>query len=116
MFESVTPHHLPLHRQRFQDVRRVPVDCCQERLGRSGGFAPALLPVAQRPHVHMEQGSELWLAQAELGVQLLDGERFDVEFPGGRSPAPGDLIHLRHALDKLGKQLLVHGLPLTNQR
>ena len=59
MFESVTPHHLPLHRQRFQDVRRVPVDCCQERPFKAVGQAMGI----------SDRMAKIYVARARLSIR-----------------------------------------------
>lgn len=67
-----------------------------------------MLPVAQRSDVHMQQLRKFQMAQAKLRAQLLDRKRLDVKLARRCALTARSLVHLLHALDELGKKLLVH--------
>lgn len=54
---------------------------------------------------------ELPLEGRKLRAQRLYRQCIDVELARGRALAAGDFVHLRHAFDEIGEQLLVHKLP-----
>lgn len=95
-------HHSPATKRASvgQCLKRVPgivLDRPQQCLGRAGRFTPTLLPVAQRPDLHVDDLGELGLRQAGHCTNFPDLHGIEVELAGRRTFATDDLVHLLRA-------------------
>jgi hypothetical protein len=69
-----------------------PADRRRQRLGGTGRLAPALFPITQHAHIHVQHSRELGLAQPDPRAQRFDRNSINVEFTFAQSARSMDHI------------------------